>query len=144
MRTPNVVDRVESAVCRRKPLGMVDRVERVFREHAAGLADREASVVRLERVVLPKWRTKTGMPTTGVGQEVAGRGSRTVGARETTTTGTERETAGRDDQPRTGFLRKDFIGAYRWMRGLVGANVVKKTVHRRNLGKNRLRTDRQV
>jgi hypothetical protein len=51
--------------------------------------------------------------------------------------------AGRDDQPRTGFLRKDFIGPYRWMRGLVGANVVKKTVPRRNRRWNRLRTDRQ-
>jgi hypothetical protein len=37
---------------RRKPLDMVDRVEPMFREHAAGMADREASVVRLERVVL--------------------------------------------------------------------------------------------
>jgi hypothetical protein len=40
---------------------------------------------------------------------VAGRGSRTTEAREAaTTTG---ETG--DDQPRTGFLRKYFIGAYR-------------------------------
>jgi hypothetical protein len=80
---------------------------------------------------------------TGAGQEVAGRGPRIAGAREATTTGAEREMAGRDDQPRTGFLWEDSIGAYRWMRGLVGANVVKKTVHRRNLGWNRLRTDRQ-
>jgi hypothetical protein len=60
------------------------------------------------------------------------------------TTGAERETAERDDQPRTGFLREDFIGGYRWMRGLVGANVVKKIVPMRNLGWNRLRTSPQV
>jgi hypothetical protein len=45
---------------RRKPLGVVDRVVPMFREHAADMADREASVVRLERVVLLKVENEVG------------------------------------------------------------------------------------
>jgi hypothetical protein len=65
---PDVVDRVEPTVRRnplgvvekkKKPLGVVDRVGPMFREHA-GMADREASVVRVERVVLLEVENEVG------------------------------------------------------------------------------------
>jgi hypothetical protein len=43
-----------------KSLGVVDRVEPMFQEHAASMADREASVVRVERVVLLEVENEVG------------------------------------------------------------------------------------
>jgi hypothetical protein len=59
VRTPDVEDRVEPTV-RQKPLGVVDRVVPMFQEHAAGTADQEASMVRVERVVLLKVENEVG------------------------------------------------------------------------------------
>jgi hypothetical protein len=130
---------------RQKPLGVVDRVVPMFREHAAGMADREASVVRVERVVLLELENEDGHADDGRrtgGSRKRVKDSRSEGSNDDGRKG--RTTRKRRFQPRTGFLRDDFIGAYRWMRGLVGANVVKKTIPRRNRRRNRLRRDRQV
>jgi hypothetical protein len=45
---------------RRKSLGVVDQVETMFQEHATSMADWEASVVRVERVVLLEVENKVG------------------------------------------------------------------------------------
>jgi hypothetical protein len=39
---------------------MVDRMEPMFQEHPASMADREASMVRVERVVLFKVENEVG------------------------------------------------------------------------------------
>jgi hypothetical protein len=54
-----VVDRMETTV-RPKSLAVVDRVEPMFQEHAASMADREASVVCVERVVLLEVENEVG------------------------------------------------------------------------------------
>jgi hypothetical protein len=56
---PGVVDRMETMV-RPKSLVVVDQVEPMFQEHAASMADREASVVRVERVVLLEVENEVG------------------------------------------------------------------------------------
>jgi sirohydrochlorin ferrochelatase len=66
-----MADRMETTV-RRKPLGVVDQVVPMFQEHAADMADREASVVRLERVVLLELENEDGHADDGRGT----RGSR--------------------------------------------------------------------
>jgi predicted protein tyrosine phosphatase len=54
-----MVDRMETTV-QQKSLGVVDRVEPMFQEHTASMANREASVVRMERVVLLEVENEVG------------------------------------------------------------------------------------
>jgi aminoglycoside N3'-acetyltransferase len=62
--TPGVVDRMETTV-RSKSLAVVDRVEPIFQEHAASMADREASVLYVERVVLLELENEVGHDEVG-------------------------------------------------------------------------------
>jgi hypothetical protein len=56
---PSLVERMETTV-RQTSLGVVDRVEPIFQEHATSMADREASVVRVEWVVLLEVENEVG------------------------------------------------------------------------------------
>jgi hypothetical protein len=80
------------------------------------MVDREASMVRVEQVVLLKVENEDGHADDGRGTGDSRK--RVKDSRSERSDDDGRGTG--DDQPRTGFLREKSIGAYRWMRGSVG------------------------